>query len=159
MVFPKYYDSFHLHRTYDCPCGRSFEREREVLHGGFAGVTRAQDDGTFRQDFRPRVESWLYLARYEDAVLVEEAGRPAGWLPAGAPFPDFESLTETCPACGLRLPPERCPDCGAPAVTEERDYAPGAEGDDEWVRSEHWSLCPAGHSRRAVARYDRRHGN
>ena len=44
MVFPKYYDSYHITRSYQCPCGHAFVVERKIDLGVFPGVTRDQDE-------------------------------------------------------------------------------------------------------------------
>ncbi len=159
MTFPKYRETRRLGRRYFCPCGREFDVNREIMSVDFAGLLQAQDDGSFRRAFRPRADSWLYVARYEDAVIAEESGQEPRRLPPGGPLPDYDSVASSCPACGRRLPPRECPDCGKPVSAEEREKVSGAEGDDEWEGSVLFVVCPAGHARAVMRRLDTRHGN
>ena len=159
MTLPKYYDRYRLLRRYACPCGHSFVVEREIKTAHFAGLVLAQDDGSFRLTFHPRAASWLYVARYEDALVLEEAGHEPRRLPVDSSLPDFESIAATCPACGRELPPRLCPDCGAPVRGEDREENRGAEGDEEWDQSTLFVICPAGHAHKVLTRLDTRSGN
>lgn len=154
MVFPAYCDSYRLRRGYRCPCGHAFQTEREVSVADFQGVRRAADDGAHRGSFRPGMTRWLYLARYEDGLLVEDSVEGLRFLPPGSQPPDFESLSATCPACGMSLPPERCPDCGGPVRIEKREANVGAESDFEWDEASHALVCPAGHERFVLKQQD-----
>lgn len=154
MAHPKYYDSYRLRRGYTCPCGHAFRVDREVSMADFLGLRRAEDDGSHRGYFRPEMALWLYLARYEDGLLVEDSVDGLRFLPPGSRPPDFESLSAPCPACGKTLPPERCPDCGGPVHLERRDVNTGAESDFEWEEASHDLVCPAGHTRFILRQQD-----